>query len=75
MVQSRQLYQSSNGDRWSIVRGPDNQRPFVRHEPNPSSGGEARDIEVGEFLASGGNGPEKQELLRLISGLVEQPKG
>ena len=44
---------------------------FVRHEPNPASGGKTSDIEIGTFLSRGGQGPEKQELLRLIGTLVE----
>ena len=73
VLQSRELYRSSNGDRWTLVREADGERVFVRHEPNASSGGEIRDSEVGDFLVRGGNGPEKQELLRLIAGLVREP--
>jgi ABC-type oligopeptide transport system substrate-binding subunit len=40
------------------------------HEPNLSSGGQVADIEIGAFLIGAGSGPEKQELLRLISTLV-----
>jgi hypothetical protein len=43
---------------------------FVRREPNISSGGQVADIEIGAFLIGTGSGPEKQELLRLISTLV-----
>ena len=42
----------------------------VRHEPNLPSGGQVADIEIGAFLIAAGNGPEKQELLRLIGTLV-----
>jgi hypothetical protein len=45
-------------------------RVFVRHEPNLPSGGQVADIETGAFLIAAGNGPEKQELLRLIGTLV-----
>jgi hypothetical protein len=34
------------------------------------SGGQVADIELGAFLIAAGNGPEKQELLRLIGTLV-----
>jgi hypothetical protein len=70
LVQTRSLYSSPNGDRWHLAR--DSDRVFVRHEPNPSSGGRVTDIEVGDFLSRGGLGPEKQELLRLIGCLIEQ---
>jgi hypothetical protein len=69
-IQSREIYRSApNGDRWLLVRNTETGRVFVRHEPNLPSGGQAADIEVGAFLAVG-NGPEKQELLRLIGTLV-----
>ena len=32
--------------------------------------GQVADIEIGAFLIAAGNGPEKQELLRLIGTLV-----
>jgi hypothetical protein len=49
---------------------PDSGRVFVRHEPNLPSGGLVADIEIGAFLIVSGNGPEEQELLRLIGKLV-----
>ena len=60
---------SANDDR-SLLARDDTGRVFVRHEPNLSSGGQVADIEIGAFLIAVGNGPEKQELLRLISTLV-----
>ena len=45
-------------------------RVLIRHEPNLPSGGQPGDIEIGAFLIAAGNGPEKQELLRLIGTLV-----
>ena len=70
-LDTRELYRSPNGDRWSLVRDPGSGRVFVRHVPNLSSGGRASDIEVGDFLVRGGHGPEHQELLRLIGTLIE----
>ena len=46
-------------------------RVSVKHEANIPSGGHAEDIDLGRFLAQGGLGPEKQELLRLIGTLVD----
>lgn len=69
-VQSRVLYTSPNGDRWSLARDPQTAHIFVRHEANQASGGTATDMGLAEFLAQGGMGPEKQELLRLIGTLV-----
>ena len=70
-IQTRELYQSSNGDRWCLARDAAASRVFVRHEPNLASGGKTSDIDIGAFLMQGGHGPEKQELLRLIGTLVE----
>ena len=70
-IQERLLYASENGDRWSLAHDFDTGRVFVRHRPNLPSGGSVSDFELGEFLARGGLGPEKQELLRLIGSLAE----
>jgi hypothetical protein len=69
-VRTREIYCSANGDRWLLARDPDTARVFVRHEPNLPSGGQVADIELGAFLIATGNGPEKQELLRLIGTLI-----
>ena len=72
-LQARELYASSNGDRWFLARDPGSGRVFVRHEPNIASGGRRAEIEIGEFLARGGQGPEHQALLRLIGTLAVGP--
>jgi hypothetical protein len=69
-VRTREMYRSPNGDRWLLARNPETGRVFVRHEPNLPSGGQVADIEIGAFLIAAGNGPEKQELLRLIGTVV-----
>ena len=58
---------------WLLAHDPNTGRVFVRHEPNLPSGGQVADIEIGAFLIAAGNGPEKQELLRLIGTLVRGP--
>ena len=65
----RELYSSSNGDRWYLVRSDG--RLLVRHVPNPPSGGFPSHTEVGAFLASGGKNPEHRALLNLIGTLVD----
>lgn len=75
LMETRELYRSANGDRWSLVRDAGSGRVLVRHEPNLSSGGVPSDVEIGEFLVRGGLGPEKQELLRLIGTLVDGGAG
>ncbi|KAA5613804.1 hypothetical protein [Rhodovastum atsumiense] len=70
MTRTRELYESSSGDRWLLVSDPDTERVFVRHEPNVASGGRRSEIGIGEFLTRGGHGPEHQALLHLIATLV-----
>ena len=69
----RELYRSPNGDRWSLVKNDTSGRVFVLHEANVPSGGNTSDIDIATFLASG-NGPEHQELLRLIGTLADPPR-
>ena len=71
-VATRELYSSPNGDRWFLACEIDSGQVFIRHEPNVPSGGVPEHIEVGAFLARGGQGPEHQALLRLIGTLVER---
>jgi hypothetical protein len=68
-VQARELYRSSTGDRWLLVRDISG-AVFVRHEPNHPSGGQSTKLQIGSFL-SGGYGPEHAELLHLIGTLVD----
>lgn len=68
----RELYRSAqDGDRWLLVRETSSERVFIEHEPNTSSGGRTSHIDIQDFLAGGGHGPEHQALLRLIGTLVE----
>ena len=69
MKKARKLYESPNGDRWYLVRDHTG-AVFVRHEANVASGSHVEHIEVGPFLTRG-QGPEQQELMRLIGTLVE----
>ena len=71
-LQRKQLYASSNGDRWYLARYADSGRVFVRHVPNAASGGEESTIELAEFLSRPGNPPEQQALVRLIGSLVSK---
>jgi hypothetical protein len=71
-IQIRELHHSANGDRWGLANDSASGRVFVRHEPNLASGGTISDIDIGAFLSREGQGPEKQELLRLIGTLVEE---
>jgi hypothetical protein len=70
--ETRELYSSSNGDRWLLCRDRDTDRVFVRHEPNAPSGGRVSDIDIGTFLSRGPLNPEHQALQRLITTLVDE---
>jgi len=70
-VEKRELYRSSNGDRWFLAREPETGRLFVRHEANIPSGGQVTDIDIGAFLGEGRQHPEHQALLHMIGTLVE----
>jgi hypothetical protein len=69
-VEKRELYSSSNGDRWFLARDSAAGEAFVRHEPNAASGGRPSDIEIGTFLMQRQRNPEHQALLRLIGTLT-----
>jgi hypothetical protein len=65
---ARLLYESSNGDRWYLVRA--SQGVGIAHVPNTPSGGRAERVAVADFL-NAGYGPEQQELMRLIGTLLD----
>lgn len=67
----RELYRSSNGDRWFLACDASTKHAYVLHEPNTASGGRASRIEIGHFLGPKCGGPEHQALLRLIGTLAE----
>jgi hypothetical protein len=70
---SELVYESSNGDSWSLTRDPATGARAVMHRPNPQSGGQVSFIEVDKFLSDGSNGPEHQALKRLMEKSVRLP--
>ena len=75
-IQTRELYHSSNGDRWYLARDSESGRVFIKHQPNAPSGGKPTDIEIETFLCrSGASSPERSELLRLVGTLVREVEG
>jgi hypothetical protein len=66
----REIYQSENGDRWSLCHDEDG-GPRIEHQGHLSSGGKRTRIAIGDFLG-GRSGPEHQSLSRLIGSLVEE---
>ena len=71
MKKARELHHRLNRDRLFLIRELSGS-VFIRHEANASSGGHIEHLELAAFLNSG-EGPEHQELLRLIGTLVEDP--
>ncbi|GJD51256.1 hypothetical protein OPKNFCMD_4009 [Methylobacterium crusticola] len=71
-VDTRRLYESSNGDVWHLVRDAGG-GVFVRHAGNAASGGHVVDVSLAAFLSPDRAGPEHQELRRLIGTLIDQP--
>lgn len=66
-LEKREIYNSSNGDRWFLARDREAKHVFIRHEANVPSGGQLTDIDIGEFLGEGRRNPEHQALLHLIA--------
>jgi len=64
----RELYVSSNGDKWEITED-DDKRLFIRHTPSEASGGRQRILTIGSFLEPGLGGLE-QEHSRSLSRTV-----
>ena len=67
---NRLIYASPNGDHWYLLVDPTTGHSFVQHTGNIASGGHVTDFSLATFLASNRNGPEHQELWRLIGTLV-----
>ena len=72
-TQSRELYSSPNGDRWHLCKDASG-IVFVLHQANIPSGGQASQIELGDFLTRG-FGPEQQALFQKIGTLIESTPG
>ena len=64
----KELYNSSNGDRWILSKNPSGIL-VVSHHPNSASGGRVSEIGVDVFLAQGGRGPERQALVEALANL------
>ena len=65
LITLRELYVSSNGDKWEITED-DDKRLFIRHTPNEASGGRQRILTVESFLESGQVGPQQEAIKKLI---------
>jgi hypothetical protein len=65
-IKTREIYTSSNGDRWFVGTEFDSGRVFVRHEANIPSGGHVTELDIDAFLRSHHGSPEHQALMHLI---------
>jgi hypothetical protein len=69
----QEIYRSSNGDRWTLVRDTFADRLLVRHEANPASGGSVTETDVDAFLSVAGAGPEFAALRNLLNKPAHPP--
>jgi len=67
LTQAHDIYRSSNGDLWQLIRETETGRRFVRHTANPSSGGRVTESALNAFLSVHGSGPEFLELKRMLA--------
>jgi hypothetical protein len=56
----REIYSSSNGDRWLLARRPDSGKVFIRHEANSASGGFGTQVELDVFLTQNKSSPQAE---------------
>ena len=61
----RELYVSSNGDKWEVAED-DDKRLFIRHTPNLASGGRQSIMALASFLQPDQAGPQQDALNKLI---------
>jgi hypothetical protein len=61
----RELYLSSNGDKWELTED-DEKRLFIRHTPNEASGGRQSIMTLASFLQPDHKGPQQDALKQLI---------
>lgn len=63
--QVEEVYQSSNGDLWQLIRKASPQHCLVRHTSDPSAAAVVSEMSIEKFLAFNGSGPG-HEALRLL---------
>lgn len=65
-TEERQFYESSNGDRWYLAVGDNQQDPYVMHRANLASGGFETRFDIKEFLERDGAKPEGKCLVDML---------
>ncbi len=68
------IYESSNGDKWSLASDPATGVKAVKHDPNRQSGGQTSYIDIDKFLCEPANGPEHQALRHLLENMSARAK-
>jgi hypothetical protein len=66
-IATREIYASSNGDRWFVGTDSETGRVFVKHAANLASGGHTTILDVDAFLNGPPGSPEHQALIRLVT--------
>ena len=67
------FYSSENGDQWLLIEGPEGR--WVGHQPNASSGGQARDSDLNDCLFREHNTPQGTALRRLLDNQAHDSSG
>jgi hypothetical protein len=67
-----EIYRSSNGDVWELIRAGAADQHMVRHTPTPSSGGQISLVTIEQFLAVKSTGPEHAALRILLRASEQQ---
>jgi hypothetical protein len=65
-VATTTFYSSSNGNHWLLSHDDETGSYLVLHEPNLSSGGQAREMPIPTFLADSGTSPQAEALRTLL---------
>jgi hypothetical protein len=70
---TQEIYRSSNGDNWQLIRQGGSGVALVRHTANRSSGGTVTELTVEQFLAFNAHGPEHDALRVLMDQATNTP--
>jgi hypothetical protein len=72
-IDGKTFYNSSNGDRWQLIRHENPARLSVRHEPNEASGGQATETTAADFLMRNMATPQGEALREQLrsSGMMD----
>jgi hypothetical protein len=66
-IAAREIYASSNGDRWFVGADSETGRVFVKHAANIPSGGHTTFFDIEAFLNGPPDSPEHQALIQRVT--------